>query len=154
MGKKDRFLSQDNTAEIYEWDTDKILKLYRQGLPETLCKDELRMTKSVFGLLQIAPKPFEIVYVGDRVGAVYERIPGTTMLMEMLSKPWKLSKYSRLLAQCYINIQKSVEFKLPTVKEKLKRDIGASPLLSNEEKQQIYKYYENNALLPFPLCFA
>ncbi len=142
MGEKGRFLSQGNTAEIYEWETDKILKLYRQGLPETLCEDELRMTKNVYELLHIAPKPFEIVHIGNRVGAVYERIQGTTMLKEMLSKPWTFSKYSRLLAQCHINIQKPVEFKLPTVKAKLKRDIKASPLLSNEEKQQIYQYID------------
>lgn len=140
MRKKGRLLSQGNTAEIYEWETDKILKLYRQGLPETLCEDEFHVTKNVYHLLQIAPKPFEIVHVGDRVGAVYERIQGKSMLKDMLSKPWKFREYSRSLAQCHINIQKPVEFKLPTVKEKLKRDIEASSLLSNEEKLQIYQY--------------
>lgn len=140
MGKKGRFLSQGNTAEIYEWEADKILKLYRQGLPKALCENEFRVTKSVYDLLQIAPKPFEIIQVGDRVGAVFKRIQGRTMLKEILSKPWTFRKYSRLLAQYHISIQKPVEFELPTVKDKLKWDIESSTLLSNEEKQQIYQY--------------
>jgi thiamine kinase-like enzyme len=61
------------------------------------------------------------------------------MLKEMMSKPWTFSRYSRMLAQCHINIQKPIDIELPTVKEKLKRDIEG-PLLSNIEKQRIYQY--------------
>jgi len=143
MEKKGLLLGQGNTAEIYEWETDKILKLYRKGLPETLCIDEFNATKSVYDLLQITPRPFEIVHVDSRVGAVYERITGKTMLKEMVSKPWKFGQYSNKLAQCHVNIQKSVDFKLTTVKEKLKRDIDAAPLLSDIEKQRIYLYLDS-----------
>lgn len=140
MDIKERLLGQGNTAEIYEWETNHILKLYRKGIPDTLCEDEFRVTKNVYDLLQVTPKPIDIVHINNRIGAVYERIQGKTMLKEMLSKPWAFSKYSRLLAQCHIKIQKPVDFNLPTVKEKLKSDIEASALLSDIEKQQIYQY--------------
>jgi hypothetical protein len=140
MEKKGRLLSQGNTAEIYEWDTGKILKLYRKGLPEALCRYEFAVTKGVYNLLQIVPKPFEIVYVNDRIGAVYEQIQGKTMLKTILSKPWAFKRYARMLALYHIRIQKPVDFILPTVKEKLKRDIEATLLLSDTEKQRIYSY--------------
>jgi uncharacterized protein (TIGR02172 family) len=140
MDKKGRMLGQGNTAEIYEWETDKILKLYRKGLPDALCEGEFNTTKNVYDLLQITPKPIKTVYIDGRFGAVYERIPGKTMLKEMISKPWIFNRYSRMLAQFHINIQKPINFELPTVKEKLKRDIEASSLLSNTEKQKIYQY--------------
>jgi len=143
MEKKGLLLGQGNTAEIYEWETDKILKLYRNGLPEILCNNEFNATKSVYNLLHATPKPFEIVHVDSRVGAVYERITGKTMLKEMVSKPWKFGKYSNLLAQCHVNIQKPIDFKLPMVKEKLKRDIDGTPLLSDTEKQRIYQYMDS-----------
>lgn len=140
MDKKGLLLAQGNTAEIYEWETDKILKLYRKGLPEALCNDEFYVTKSVYDLLKITPEPFEIVHINGRVGAVYERINGKTMLKEMMSKPWRISKYSRLLAQYHKNIQRPIDFNLPTVKEKLKRDIDAVTLLSDIEKQHVCQY--------------
>lgn len=143
MVNKGRLLSQGNTAEIYEWETGKILKLYRKGLPETLCRDEFSITKDVYALLQIAPKPFEIVCIDDRIGVVYEKIQGETMLKAILSKPWGFRRYARALALYHIRIQKPVDFKLPTVKEKLKWDIEASSLLSSSEKQQIYSYMDS-----------
>ena len=153
MGKKGQFLSQGNTSEIYEWETGKILKLYREGLPDRLCLEEFSITKSVYELLKISPKPFETVHVDGRAGAVYEQIQEETMVKAMASKPWAYKKYARMLAQCHARIQVPVNFKLPTVKEKLKKDIEATDLLSDAEKQQIYRYIsslpDGNALCHF-----
>lgn len=143
MEQKGRFLSQGNTAEIYEWEMDKILKLYRNGFTEDFCKSEFILTKGVYDLLQVAPKPFEIVCVEDRIGAVYEKIQGKTMLKIILSRPWAFRRYARMLAQCHVRIHNPINFKLPSVKEKLKRDIEATSLLSNCEKQKIYSYMDS-----------
>lgn len=140
MDKRGQMIGQGNTAEIYEWETDKILKLYRKGLPESICKNEFNITKGVYDLLQITPKPIETVLIDGRTGAVYERIQGKTMLKIMFSKPWMFGRYSRMLAHCHRDIQKPVDFELPSVKEKLQRDIEGASLLSNSEKQQIYQY--------------
>ena len=140
MNKQGVLLAQGNTAEIFEWDSDKILKLYRKGLPEALCHDEFNITKDVYDLLKVTPHPVEIVYIDGRVGAVYERIKGKTMLKVMMSKPWTFRKYSRILAQCQISMQKQICFELPTVKEKLERNIADAPVLSDIEKHRIYQY--------------
>lgn len=145
MGKKGQFLSQGNTSEIYEWEAGKILKLYRTGLPEELCCKEFSITKNVYDLLQISPQPFEIVHIDGRIGGIYEQIQGETMLKSIVSKPWTYKKYARMLAQFHMNIQIPVDFELPTVKENLKRNIDATELLSNTEKQKIYQYID---LLP------
>lgn len=140
MGHKGRFLSQGNTSEIYEWETGKILKLYRKGLSEDLCGKEFFITKGVYNLLHITPKPYETVQIDGRMGAVYEQIQGETMIKSLISKPWAYKKYARMLAKFHMNIQVPADFKLPTVKEKLKKDIEATEMLSSTEKQQIYHY--------------
>ena len=123
MGKRGQFLSQGNTSEIYEWDAGKILKLYRTGLPEDLCCEGFSIAKKVYDLLQISPKSFEIVHIDGRIGAIYGQIQGKTMLKSILSKPWTYKKYARMLAQFHMHIQIPVDFELPTVKEKLKRNV-------------------------------
>ena len=105
---KRNLIGQGNTAEIFEWGSDKILKLYRHGLPDDLCVYEFEITRYAYETQKNAPKPFEIIHIDGRIGAVYERLCGKTMLKLMLSKPWHINKYSKMLAQCHITIHKNV----------------------------------------------
>jgi Ser/Thr protein kinase RdoA (MazF antagonist) len=150
MGK---MLSQGNTAQIFEWGEDRILKLYRPGIPDDFCTYEFMVTQYAYEQLQVTPKPMEIVHVDSRIGAVYERIDGNTMLKSMLAKPWTLDKCSKILAQCHIALQRPVNIPLTTVKEKLKREIESVSLLSANEKSSILQYLDTlpdgNALCHF-----
>jgi len=139
---KGSLLGQGNTAEIFEWGSDKILKLYRHGLSGDLCVNEFEMTIYANEYLKIAPKPVELVNIDGRTGAIYERINGETMLKLMLSKPWRINQYSKMLARCHAAMQKPVTHHAITVKEKLKRDIEGVQLLSPGEKHVIYQYLE------------
>ena len=143
LDSKGNLIGQGNTAEIFEWGSDKIIKLYRHGLPDDLCVHEFEITKYAYETLKIAPNPIEIVRVDGRIGAIYERLSGKTMLKLMLSKPWRISKYSKMLAQCHVSMQKSADMRTETVKEKLRRDIESISLINLQEKQLIFKYLED-----------
>ncbi|GHU83885.1 hypothetical protein FACS189415_7200 [Bacteroidia bacterium] len=134
-------LSQGNTAEIFERDEDKILKLYRPEMPEDFYVYEFGVMQYVYEHLKIAPKPIETVNINSRIGAVYERINGITMLKLMLVNPWKLHKYAKLLALWHIVLQRPVTIAATTVKEKLRREIESVSLLSINKKSLIYKLF-------------
>jgi hypothetical protein len=133
-------IAQGNTAEIYNWGTDCILKLYRDGIPISICQNEFDRTKGAYNLIKVVPRPVDIVNDDGKVGAVYQKVNGKTMLKEMMSKPWLFRKYAKQLAIYHVDMQKPVDFELPTVKEKLKQDIEAAILLTEDEKQRLYKY--------------
>ena len=149
---KGKLIGQGNTAEIFEWGHQHVLKLYRRGLPEDFCINEFEITRYAHEYLKIAPKPIELVHIDDRIGAVYERLSGKTMLRLLLSQPWRLRKYSMMLARCHVEIQQKTALSAgplsaetlsaKTVKEKLKRDIENVTLLSFEEKQSINEYLD------------
>lgn len=149
---KGKLIGQGNTAEIFEWGHQHVLKLYRSGLPEDFCINEFEITRYAHEYLKIAPKPIELVHIDDRIGAVYERLSGKTMLKLLLSQPWSLHKYSTMLARCHVEIQQkaglsagplsSGTLSARTVKEKLRRDIENESLLSFEEKQSVNKYLD------------
>jgi hypothetical protein len=142
LESKGEMIGQGNTAEIFEWGNHDILKLYRSRLPEKLCTYEFEVTKYVYEHLKIAPKPIELIHIDGRIGAIYERLSGKTMLKLLLSKPWSVRKYSKALAHCHVAIQKSSNLSVITVKEKLRRDIENVVQLTSEEKLAIYKYLD------------
>lgn len=141
--KQGKRIGQGNTAEIFEWGNNHILKLYRHGLSDQLCIHEYEITKFVWNQLKIAPEPIEIVTIEGRIGAVYERLTGDTMLRLLLSKPWKLKYYAKLLAKHHFHIHKKATLDTISVKEKLKRDITHVGSLTEEEKQLLYSYMES-----------
>ena len=143
MIQKGNLIGQGVTAEVYNYDSDKILKLYRHGMPQDACENEFYITQNVKRSLGISPKCYEIINLEGRIGAIYEKVDGKTMLKEILSKVWTISKQSKLLAHYHYEIQKNVDFKLPTVKDKLKRDIESVNELSVIEKETLFEYIDS-----------
>lgn len=138
--EKGKLIAEGNTAQIYEYGPDMILKLYRGGMPDEACKREFYITQNVCKFLIFCPKAFEIIQIDNRIGAVYERINGKTMLEIMLSKFWSVNSQSKLLAHYHQEIHKEVHFDIPTVKEKLKNDIRVVSKLPQHEKEILYDY--------------
>ena len=136
-------IGQGATAEVYNYDSYKILKLYRQGMPKDACENEFYITQNIERSLGISPKCYKIINLEGRIGAIYEKVDGKTMLKEMLTKVWTISKQSKLLAHYHYDIQKNVDFELPTVKDKLKRDIELVKELSVIEKEKLFKYIDS-----------
>ncbi|HWR23675.1 MAG TPA: aminoglycoside phosphotransferase family protein, partial [Feifaniaceae bacterium] len=133
-------IAEGNTSEIFDIGPDRILKLFKDGIPFTACAREFENTSAARELLQNVPEPLKLTEVETRCGIVYEKIAGTNMLEEMLSHIRTIRKQSRRLAQYHADIQKSVTGKLETVKEKLQRDILAADLLDTEEKNKVLAY--------------
>lgn len=143
LSVKGCLIGQGNTAEIFEWGNDKILKLYRHGLPDHLCTHEFELTKYACEQLKIAPKPIEIVHIDNRIGGVYDRLYGKTMLKFMLTKPWCIKKYSKTLARLHKLIHQRVNIKTDTVKENLSRNIENVSLFSLSEKKLLNEYIQS-----------
>ena len=137
---KGRLLGKGYTAEVYEWESDKILKLYNDSFPRSLCTREFEITSNVYNQLGICPKAVELVELDGRCGAVYQRVRGTMLMKQMLFPIWLLKKKARLFAQLHRDIHQEVPFELPDVKKYLVSAIGRVPELTAEEKEYLYEY--------------
>lgn len=140
MNTVGEMIGQGNTAEIYDYGVDCVLKLYRTGLSEQICHDEFRYTLLAYQTTAKAPEPIEIISLDGRTGAVYKKLQGKTMLRQMMANPWKSGYYARCLADYHMDIQQPIEGDIPTVKEKLRSDIELTENLSESEKLTIYQY--------------
>ena len=90
-------LSRGNTAEVYLYGDNEILKLFIKNMPFELIEDEYKIAEAVSTNLHNAPKVFAIVSYRARYGIIYERIVGEDMTKVMLSKLPKIKSCSKLL---------------------------------------------------------
>jgi uncharacterized protein (TIGR02172 family) len=152
--KKEKLIGQGNTAEIYKLDNDKILKLFRNGLHKSIVEREFENGNAVQKILNSSvPKVYEMVEIDGRNGIIYEEIKGTDFLKIMVSSIWKITDNAKKLAHYHLEIQKPVDDKLLSVKEKLEDDLNHVSMISEEQKAIIRNYLqqlpEDNILCHF-----
>ncbi len=136
MLNADHLIGVGATAEVYALDERRVLKLFRQDFPKALAESEYDKARTIQGCGVPAPRAMEWVQFGERVGIVYERVQGRSMLYEMLV-PWKSRPCAERMAalQYAINLKKPVG--LPSFKEGIRHDVQATSLLMPVEKEAI-----------------
>lgn len=130
------------TAEVFEWEDGKILKLYREFMPKEACYHEYEITRQLAGHFSFLPKTYEFIQRDNRCGIVYEKITGRTMMVDLFKNLKNYKSYCRNLAGIQKDYQRLIDFDMVTVKEKLKSDINRAALLSQVEKDTVIAYLE------------
>lgn len=135
-------LGQGNTAEVYAYEADKVLKLFREGMDKAAVLREYDISKFINRQIENAPKAISFVEVGTRYGIIYEKIIGENLLEMMLASDEK----TRQFAKQFVSIQENIHarkvsgYVLPTVKTKLANDIRCTTELSDDEKYKLLRY--------------
>jgi uncharacterized protein (TIGR02172 family) len=125
-------IAQGRTAEIFVWDDQHVLKLYRDWCPTDWVEYEARIARAVYEAGVPSPAAGEIVEVDRRRGLIYERLDGISMLQDLNARPWLLLKHARSLAELHIEIhQKSING-LPAYKDRLRYDVRNTQHLSED----------------------
>lgn len=137
-----KLIGQGNTAEIYELEDNKVLKLFRAGLDKSVVKREYENGVIVENILSNVPKVYQLVNINGRDGIIYEKITGKDFMSKMIFSFFKLNKYVKRFAHYHLDIHKPVEenFSLLDVKQKLAGDLEEVDVLSREKKDIILKY--------------
>jgi uncharacterized protein (TIGR02172 family) len=139
---KGKLIGQGRTAEVFEWGEDKILKLFRNDFPKAVAENEYKVSMELCKKGVPMPQVFDLIEYESRVGIIYERIKGPTMMNLTSVKPWAISKQAKILAELHKTIQKNVDFELPSQKERLKENIASTELLTVDIKNKIFAVIE------------
>lgn len=97
--KKGALIGKGRSAEVYEWGESQALKLYYEGYRPEWVTYEAEMGRIVAEAGVPAPSVFDKVDIEGRTGLVYERITGPSMLRQVQSAPFQLTKCARDMAQ-------------------------------------------------------
>lgn len=82
-----KLIATGNTAEVFEYEEDKVLKLFKVDYPLEQIQREFNNTVIMNRICVHTPKTFEIVEHEGRHGIVFQKIIGVDLLSEYLKNP-------------------------------------------------------------------
>jgi uncharacterized protein (TIGR02172 family) len=130
-------IAEGRTAEIYLWDDEHVLKLYRDWCPVDWVEYEAQIARAVYAAGIPSPEAGEIIEVNGRRGLIYERLEGVSMLQDMNARLWTLLKHARSLAELQVEINEKSIAGLPSYKDRLRHDINNTPHLLPELREKV-----------------
>jgi Ser/Thr protein kinase RdoA (MazF antagonist) len=102
-------IAHGRTAEIYPWEEGRVLKLYFDWVRPNWVEEEAEATRAVHAAGLPVPWCGETLQINGRIGIVFERITGISMLKAFDQQPLKLFGLLTLLARLHVEMhQKSV----------------------------------------------
>lgn len=123
-----------NTANVFEWEDHKILKLFHQDYPLDAIEKEYKNALVIRDMKFLKPKVYELISYGDRWGIVYDKIEGETLL-EWLIKSGDLHKCVSLLSGLHKEILQNETREVQNYKYFLKQHIPYD--LSRDKRKEV-----------------
>ncbi len=130
-------IAQGRTAEVYVWDDNHVLKLYRDWWPSDEVENEARVARSVHDSGIPSPAAGEIIEADGRLGLIYERVVGISMLRDMNLHPWTIFQHARSLADLQVKIHQQAIPGLPFYKDRLHHDITKAEHLAEDVRNKV-----------------
>jgi uncharacterized protein (TIGR02172 family) len=125
--QKGPLVGNGRTAEVFAWGEDQILKLYRPEMPRDWVGYEAKIGRLVSEAGLAAPAVVDVVEVEGRLGIVYERIVGPSMLDALARRPWMLFRSARRFAEVHAAMHACRRAELPPQRDGFTRAIQHAP---------------------------
>jgi uncharacterized protein (TIGR02172 family) len=119
-------LATGRTADVYAWTDGAVLKLMRPEFGPAQAKREAAVARMVAEAGVGAPAFRGLVAHDGRIGLVYERIDGPSMLEALTARPETAVDLAAELGRLHARIHAVEASALPGVREALSRDIGSA----------------------------
>lgn len=135
-------IGSGRTADVFSWGEGKILKLFRDFMPRFEVENEFNVSQAAHAAGISTPKPLELLETQDRLGIVYQRLQGQTMLDAIKSLPATGLRQAHELARLHYKLHQTQNHHLATQKNLLKRNINYTPALDMQKKTIILRYLD------------
>ena len=130
-------LTRGRTAEIYAWDNGRVLKLFYDWCPENWARQEARVTRAMHAAGQPVPAVEDMLEVQGRIGLVFERVEGRSMLEEFRARPWRIYWIATALAELHAAMHRSAVPGLPPLSATLERRVRGLEDLPEATKETV-----------------
>ena len=131
------------TAEVYEWGSDKVVKLFFERFSEDWINYEASIGKVIHEAGVPSPAVFDIIELDGRKGIIFQRISGTSILSHLQIEPWNIYNYATQLAALHFRIHRYTAADLPSQEERFAVKINSSSKLLGHKEQRILNYIES-----------
>jgi uncharacterized protein (TIGR02172 family) len=150
--KRETLIGGGGTSDVFTFGPGRVLKLFFPWLPATTISREFAITRAVHAAGISVPAAYETIEVAGRIGIVFERVPGQSMLRYVERKPWTLFAAARQLAEFHARLHAiAAPPGLPTQTDQMERWISGAVDFPDEAKQRAR---EHLARLPAGDCIC
>ena len=140
--QKGKLIGQGRTAEIFELNSNKVIKLFRQDFPLPVIEHEFKIGKEIANKGLPIPKIYDLIEIDNRVGIVYEKVMGPTMMSIISSRPWRIKVEAKRLAELHRTIQIHITADITSQYLWIKKNIQETKLLNSRIKAKLSDYLE------------
>lgn len=124
-----------NTASVYEWDENKVIKLFIKDYPKEFIEREYHNAVSINEMNFIKPKAYEILHIDGRWGILYDQLEGESLL-EWLMRTGDIKRCAAIMADLHKAVLRNKTNNVPDYKEFLKNLILYNDTALNKEKKE------------------
>jgi aminoglycoside phosphotransferase (APT) family kinase protein len=123
------------SAKVFAWGDGRVLKLFHEPVVRSRVEREFTATRLVHSAGLPAPAAYEMVEVEGKLGIVFERVEGRSLLGLTQARPWKIFEVIRQAAELHADINRaSAPAGLRTLHERIAKRIDVSDA-SDSDKQ-------------------
>lgn len=130
-------IATGRTAEVFLWNDNQVIKLFQEGISVEMAGYEAKVASAVYNSKLPVPDVGEIVRIDNRVGLVFQRIKGISMLETFEKMPWKLIHFAHQLAELHFKVHSRIVPDLPSQLQRFKDKIRSVEVLSEDLKKKI-----------------
>jgi Ser/Thr protein kinase RdoA (MazF antagonist) len=127
-----RHLAEGRTADVFELGALRVVKLVKPGFSEDALRSEADKTRAAVAAGAPAPWVHGVGAFQGRLGIVFDRVDGETMVERILESPDRGAGWGEELARIHAGILNLESDQLPDVKTRLAARIEGARLLSSE----------------------
>lgn len=124
-----------NTATVYEWEDDRVLKLFHKGYSKDAIESEFHNAKSIENMNFEKPKAYKIIDFQEQSGIVYDKAEGESLLHWVL-KTGDVKKCAIIMARLHKRMGQNNISDVRNYKELLRENILSMPLVDDVVNQQ------------------
>lgn len=131
-------LASGNTAEVFAWGNDRVLKLYKPSpWAKRVAFREAANQAAVEAMGLPVPAVHAVVAQSERWGIVSDRVVGTSFAQRMLADPALVAGHIETLIDLQLRLQQATAPFFAGVKQRLANHISHAPQLSPERKNSL-----------------
>jgi uncharacterized protein (TIGR02172 family) len=138
-----KMLGQGRTAEVFIYQSDFVVKLFRPSFPKQAIDNEYLVCRAIGSLLDI-PKAHSHLIMDGRDAIVFDFIRGRSGFKYIIGNPLKIKEFAVGFAGLHAGMHTiTAPEAVPDMKGILKRNMNMHELLPPESKKKIISYMEN-----------
>lgn len=142
--KYGKIIGVGNTAEVYECEDDKVLKLFYLGYPKEAVEREFHNATAINDMNFGKPKAYEIIIYKERIGIIYDRVVGETLL-DWVMKYGDVQQCAIYMAKLHKEILHNRIINVPNYKDFLKCNILSVQAVNSEKREEILRMLDKLA---------